>query len=240
MRHGNVRPGTPSLRSRLLTASLCLCALAIGASEAPSAASTDANPPELEKTLQKLGYQIGQLRQTTVQTGRIQIEQGEGIQRQMGSIELQQSQLYTQLREINQHQLQQISALQSANDKLQTALWTLASMVVMLLWLILALWRTRRNWVHAQTDAAHPAPMAPTPAPTPMPTPSPVAPTPASSADPTPVATDAEATDLASTASPTAPHAAPWAHLVAADLNHTEQALNEARQGFMQPVSIDR
>lgn len=258
--------GRPSPRTGLLGAWLCLCAFAIWASEVTAEPPVDTHAAELQKSLQQLSNQIGQLRQTTTQTGQLQLGQGETIKHQIGGIERQQSLLDKQLRTLDRQSLQQIEGLQSANHKLVIALWSLMGCVLLLLSLLILLWRTGRS-----RPSRLPACPAATPSPQPSTswqapaTPAPIreseetakarlnagladAPTDTLPDNPAPIQQPPAAepepaahavSEADSPAPPAAPAPAPWASLVAADLHSTEQAIAQARASFMQPARID-
>lgn len=264
MQSGAPRHHLANLRGGLMGACLSLCALFVWASERTVASPAEANIAELQKSLQRVHTRIDQLRQTTMQTGRTQIDQGETIQRQIRGIERQQSQLDTQLHTLGQQNLQQISALQTANRQQTMALSMLTGIVVLLLLLLTFAWRNRQSHHEkplsigratntslppAQSSATGTAAETALPAPptahpseipgdTPSPTPTPTGPQLDNPPSPQ-QATEAKPVPTAQTvAEPTAP-AAPWANLVAADLHSTEQTLAQARASFMQPARID-
>ena len=210
---------------------------------------------QIQDGFQKLGKQLNQLNQNRSQTDQTLIRQGLGFQKQMSAIEQGQAQLDLQLSLLQTESRQQIERLQTTNRQLSWALWGMFGLTVMMLVL---LWRLR---------VKHPVPqvLSPAAAGTTSPALVPTTQVPSDAPDVAPEsATDFA--DVAVTASepqdefpsesaptPMAPapavlSAAPtssssvspaWAALVAADLSNTEQALAQAREGFMRPVRTE-
>jgi len=238
----------------LAAIALCMCTLLSWAQES----RVDAQPPpNLEALSQGLGHlsrQIGQLRQTASQSAKAQLGQVDLMSRQVTGLEQSQQQLSTQLAELQNHSLQQIQALRVANDKLSTTLWALVGLLLMLLWRTRKAWRPQGPHRHAEVREATPqAPPGPLPqdqagveppqsAPDALPAKAPSASPSAAPAAVSAVAEQAEDLPEQSIQQPIqtpSAAAAPWSALVAADLQRTEQALTQARQGFMQPARIN-
>lgn len=220
-------------QAALAASALCLCTLLSWAQEVGVDAQSQPNLEAVSHGLVHLSRQIGQLRQTASQSAKAQLGQVDLMSRQVTGLEHSQQQLSTQLAELQSHSLQQIQALRVANDKLSTALWAL---VVLLLTLV---WRTRKAWrpqapithteVRTVTPEAQPEPVLQSQA---------AVEPPQSASEALPAR--APSPTVASTAAPPGVSAvAPWSALVAADLKRTEQALTQARQGFMQSARID-
>lgn len=210
----------------------------------------------------KLGKQLQQLSQNRTQADQTLIRQGQSIQKQIETVERGQAQLGLQLSQLQTESQQQIAQLQHSNRQLSWALWGLAGLAMLMLVL---LWRQRAT--RGQPADLPPVSAAPPMSPAPrlpaaaavMPEPPPGEPAAAeqSPAVPEPEPTSAAsepaetapaavaptpepAATVAAGASPSATAAPAWSALVAADLSSTEQALAQARQGFMQPVRIEQ
>ena len=260
---GETRPHAAGLRW-LCCGALYLCALLVSAQEAGhmppgNAASTgpqessahQAHVQEVRQGLQRLSGQIVQLREASTQTTQAQVGQGDAIRQQLSSVERSQSKLANQLSTLQQHSLQQIEALQVTNGKLTTALWTLAGLASLLVLGMLLAWHWRRacgpadasvhNAPHThmrQEPGLQTTPIKVEEESEPESSQQAQAPIKYQASEPPATNTTAEPA-LAEPATTPAPAAPAWVSLLTADLHSTEQALAQARLGFMQPARID-
>jgi len=236
------------------------CALWAMGQDDNAEARLQAQTRHIQDGFHKLGKQLQQLGQHRAQADQTLIRQGQSIQKQIETVERSQAQLGAQLVQLQTESQQQIARLQHSNRQLSWALWGLAILAVLMLVL---LWRQRatRNSPRDLRHTPAAAPMPPAPS---LPTTTAAMPAPQlgepvaaeqSSAEPEPASAAPASVEAApavadSTPAPAATEAAPTspsvtatpalAALVAADLSSTEQALAQARQGFMQPVRTEQ
>ena len=247
----------PRFAAWLLAGLLGSCALWAMGQDDSTEARLQAQTQQIQNGFHKLGKQLQQLGQNRTQADQTLIRQGQTIQKQIETIEQGQAQLGVQLARLQNESEQQIAQLQHSKRQLAWALWGLAALAVLMLVL---LWRQRtarnnpRGLPPAPAAPTRPDPIAPT---TTAAMPAPQQPEAAAAVqDPAPAEAASaaqaplEAAPVPAAPTPAAPSAAPaspsatavpaWSALLAADLSSTEQALAQAREGFMQPVRLEQ
>lgn len=221
----------------------------------PTNSHADIPPADavLQRQWQDLAAQLVPLRQTVTPPAQISMAQNQALQKQIGALEHQQQQLGEQLAQMQMQRTQQIQHLESRARGLNAALWALAGLTLAL---GAVAWHFRRLSLTTK-----PLPLVPDTTEPEMTEVPEIAPLATEPVDQPSIETPSQPQDIASAvplvafASVQAPQAAnlsigqpaspqpsvvpAWAALVAADLNHTQQTLAQAREGFMQPARID-
>lgn len=219
-----------------------VCACLVG----PIDSHADIPPADalLQRQWQDIATQLVPLRQTVTPPARISGDQHQALLKQIGTLERQLQQLGDQLTQMQTQRAQQIQHLESHARGLSAALWVLAGLTLALgvvAWHFRQIRLTSTN--HSSVpDTSEPA-MSASVATELMvqgstdtqPQPEDIAP--AASVVALVPAQALKSVELSSP--PQSSVAPPWAALVAADLHYTQQALAQAREGFMQPARID-
>ena len=212
---------------------------------------------QVQKKIRHISGQLLQLRQMTLKTGKDQQDLSKAIQQEVEMLALHQTQLKQELAELEVSGQQQIEQLQRSHQRLRWAFGvTVALLGLALGWLAL-IWRTRKTQQPAQAvlqptanqnrvDTHTHMTMATVIATGTSTETESIIPADAARRE---VLMDAEIPDVAvmptspvqaphSIASEQARETAPWAALVAADLQNTQMAMAQARQDFMRPPRI--
>jgi septum formation inhibitor MinC len=248
----------------LIAALLSTCALWASGQEENAPTSLDEQTKWVQASLKQLSQQVTNLRRMTTQADRALMQQGQSVRLQLAALEEKQAALQSRLITLLAESQQQLAGLQSESQQqldallkesqqqrgqlqnnhrqLSLVLWALTGLFVLMLIFFALLWRTRPA-VHTRHVGPSPAPevSSPTPTTTPEPDPMPSAFSKAAA----PHAVDETATQRFSslpeffpdTDLNTEPNPSNW---INANLDSTAQALNHARQDFMQPARIDK
>lgn len=246
----------------LMAGLLGSCAFWAMGQDESAEARMQAQTRQIQDGFQKLGKQLHQIHQSRSQSDQALVRQGQSIQKQIEAVEQGQVSLGAQLSQLQTESQLQIERLQNTNRQLSWALWCMAGLAILMLWM---LWRQRvtrsvlrelpppslpvkgvTSTVRVPTAASAPEAASPLPQQK-QEVANPLAPAVADSSSQVPAAVppfEAPAPEPAASAvtppSPSAPATPAWAALVAADLSSTQQALAQARQGFMQPVRTEK